>query len=58
MFPKDQAGFAIDDQFFLGSSGILVKPVTEKGKNDATVYLPEDQVSISIYICCMIEQIP
>ncbi|KAE9403333.1 alpha-glucosidase [Gymnopus androsaceus JB14] len=44
MFPKDTAGFAIDDQFFVGSSGILVKPVTEKEKKEATVYLPEDQV--------------
>ncbi|KAJ4471585.1 glycoside hydrolase family 31 protein [Lentinula aciculospora] len=44
MFPQDTAGFDIDDQFFVGSSGILVKPVTEKGKNEATIYLPEDQV--------------
>ncbi|KAJ3995742.1 glycoside hydrolase family 31 protein [Lentinula boryana] len=44
MFPQDTAGFNIDDQFFVGSSGILVKPVTEKEKTEATVYLPEDQV--------------
>ncbi|GLB37956.1 putative glycosyl hydrolase 31 family protein [Lyophyllum shimeji] len=44
MFPKDQGGFNIDDQYFIGSSGLLVKPVTEKGATQATVYLPEDQV--------------
>ena len=44
-FPKDEAGFSIDDQFFIGSSGLLVKPVTRKGATEETVYLPEDQVS-------------
>lgn len=45
VFPQDEAGFAIDDQYFVGSSGLLVKPVTEKGVTEATVYLPaEDNV--------------
>ncbi|KAF9066549.1 alpha-glucosidase [Rhodocollybia butyracea] len=44
MFPKDPVGFAIDDQFFIGSSGILVKPITEKEITETTVYLPDDQV--------------
>ncbi|KAF7798843.1 hypothetical protein EIP86_010069 [Pleurotus ostreatoroseus] len=44
VFPKDAAGFEIDDQFFVGGSGLLVKPVTEQGATEATVYLPEDQV--------------
>ncbi|ESK89413.1 glycoside hydrolase family 31 protein [Moniliophthora roreri MCA 2997] len=44
MFPKDKGGFEIDDQFFVGSSGLLVKPVTEKGATEASVYIPEDQV--------------
>ncbi|KAF5365000.1 hypothetical protein D9757_011430 [Collybiopsis confluens] len=44
VFPKDSTGFDIDDQFFIGSSGILVKPVTEKEQTEVTVYLPEDQV--------------
>ncbi|KAH9856749.1 alpha-glucosidase [Lenzites betulinus] len=43
-FPHDEAGFAIDDQFFIGSSGLLVKPVTRKSATEETVYLPEDQV--------------
>ncbi|KAG6865118.1 hypothetical protein C0991_005018 [Blastosporella zonata] len=43
-FPKDQGGFDIDDQYFIASSGLLVKPVTEKGATETTFYLPEDQV--------------
>lgn len=45
-FPHDEAGFAIDDQYFVGSSGLLVKPVTRKSATEETVYLPEDQVCI------------
>jgi len=44
MFPKDKAGFEIDDQYYIGSSGLLVKPVTEKDVREAKVYLAEDQV--------------
>ena len=44
MFPKDPKGFEIDDQYYIGNSGLLVKPVTTKGANEATVYLAEDQV--------------
>ncbi|KAJ7188943.1 glycoside hydrolase family 31 protein [Mycena filopes] len=44
VFPKDPKGFTIDDQYFIGSSGILVKPITTKGATETTVYLPEDEV--------------
>jgi alpha 1,3-glucosidase len=44
MFPKDEAGFSIDDQYYIGSSGLLVKPVTQKGAKEASIYLAEDQV--------------
>ncbi|RPD70847.1 alpha-glucosidase [Lentinus tigrinus ALCF2SS1-7] len=45
VFPHDENGFSLDDQFFIGSSGLLVKPVTQKGVTEETVYLPaEDQV--------------
>ena len=43
MFPKDKKGFDIDDQYYIGS-GLLVKPVTEEGATEASVYLAEDQV--------------
>jgi alpha 1,3-glucosidase len=45
VFPQEEAGFAIDDQFYIGSSGMLVKPVTAPGVNETKVYLAEDQVS-------------
>lgn len=50
MFPKDKAGFDIDDQYFIGSSGLLVKPITEKGATETTVHLAEDQVIIAIFL--------
>jgi len=45
MFPKDKTGFTIDDQYYIGSSGLLVKPVTGKDVTESKVYLAEDQVS-------------
>jgi alpha 1,3-glucosidase len=27
MFPKEPKGFAVDDQYFISTSGILVKPI-------------------------------
>ncbi|TRM68910.1 glycoside hydrolase family 31 protein [Schizophyllum amplum] len=45
MFPKDVNGFALDDQFFVGDSGLLVKPITTPETTEASVYLPaEDQI--------------
>jgi len=44
MFPKDKAGFNIDDQYYIGSSGLLVKPITAKDVRETTVRLAEDQV--------------
>ena len=44
MFPKDKTGFEMDEQYYIGSSGLLVKPVTAKGVRETKVYLAEDQV--------------
>jgi len=44
MFPQHEAGFSIDDQWFVGGSGLLVKPVTQQGVTEASIYLAEDQV--------------
>ena len=52
VFPKDKGGFDVDDQYFIGSSGLLVKPVTEKDAKEAVVYLPEDQVPLSTHSFC------
>ena len=46
MFPTDTKGFAIDDQYFVGDSGLLVKPVIKPGVTETTVYIPEDQVRL------------
>lgn len=43
MFPEDEAGFAIDDQFFLGNTGLLVKPVVKEGATEADVYVVDDE---------------
>ena len=51
MFPEDRDGFAIDDQFFVGNSGLLVRPVTSKGADSATVHFGDDQVRARV--CCV-----
>lgn len=44
MFPKDTQGFAIDNQYYIGSSGLLVRPVTSPGATEADVWLAEDEI--------------
>ncbi|KAI5296509.1 hypothetical protein KEM52_001142 [Ascosphaera acerosa] len=39
--PGDEAGFAIDDQFYLGSSGLLIKPITSEGATSTDIYLAD-----------------
>ena len=46
MFPQDKQGFSIDNQYYIGSSGLLVKPVTDPDVEKTEVYLPEAQVRI------------
>ncbi|KAK8096936.1 Glucosidase 2 subunit alpha [Apiospora kogelbergensis] len=41
--PGEESGFAVDDQFFVGSTGLLVKPIVEKDKFDTDVYIPDDE---------------
>jgi alpha 1,3-glucosidase len=41
--PDDERGFAIDDQFYIGSYGLLAKPVTKEGQNSVDVYIADDQ---------------
>ncbi|BGP48447.1 glucosidase II [Rhodotorula kratochvilovae] len=38
VFPQDAKGFGLEDQFYLGSSGLLVKPVTEEGATTQEPY--------------------
>ncbi|KAL1302933.1 hypothetical protein AAFC00_003254 [Neodothiora populina] len=41
--PGDEKGFSIDDQMYLGSSGLLVKPVTQEGATSVDIYLPDGE---------------
>ncbi|KIM31479.1 glycoside hydrolase family 31 protein [Serendipita vermifera MAFF 305830] len=43
VFPNDPKGFSLDEQYFIGNSGLLVKPVTAPGVTQTTVYLAEAQ---------------
>ncbi|KAF5022303.1 hypothetical protein F66182_5653 [Fusarium sp. NRRL 66182] len=42
--PSEEAGFTLDDQFFVGSTGLLVKPVTEQGQESTNIWIPDDEV--------------
>ena len=41
--PTDEAGFAIEDQMYLGDTGLLVKPVVAEGAESVDVYLADDE---------------
>jgi alpha 1,3-glucosidase len=42
-YPSDEAGFAIDDQFFVGGTGLLAKPVVTQNAESVDIYLPDDE---------------
>lgn len=42
--PTEEAGFAIDDQLFVGSTGLLAKPVVQQDKESADIWIPDDEV--------------
>lgn len=41
--PENEDVYAIDDQFFLGNSGLMVKPVTEQNARYVEVYIPDTE---------------
>lgn len=43
-YPSDEQGFAIDDQFFVGSTGLLAHPVVTEGAESVELYLPDDEL--------------
>lgn len=45
MFPQDEGGFANGDQYYVGDSGLLVKPVVVEGATKTDVYIADNQVS-------------
>ncbi|KAK2608392.1 glucosidase II [Conoideocrella luteorostrata] len=42
--PSEESGFAIDDQLFLGTTGLLAKPIVEKDKFSTDIWIPDDEV--------------
>ena len=40
MHPNDETAFGLDDQFYLGNTGLLAKPVTEEGSTSVNIHLP------------------
>lgn len=43
MHPEDERGFGIDDQFYLGSYGLLAKPATKEGQDGQEIYLADKE---------------
>ena len=43
VYPSDEAGFNIDDQLYLGSSGLLAKPVVSEVATTAEIYIADDE---------------
>lgn len=44
IFPEDEKGFKIDDQYYVGGEGLLFKPVVQEGAVTTEVYISDDQV--------------
>lgn len=43
VFPEDEQGFAIDDQLYLGSTGLLAKPVVQENTFSTDIYIADDE---------------
>lgn len=41
--PGDEKGFALDDQYYVGSTGLLSKPVTAEGQDKVDIYLADGE---------------
>ena len=41
--PSDEQGFTIDDQLYLGSTGLLAKPVVAEGAEQVDIYIADDE---------------
>ncbi|KAH7152059.1 family 31 glycoside hydrolase [Dactylonectria estremocensis] len=42
--PSEESGFAIEDQFFVGSTGLLAKPVVQQDKASVDIWIPDEEV--------------
>jgi alpha 1,3-glucosidase len=43
VFPGDEKGFALDDQFFVGATGLLAKPVVTEDADKVDIYIPDEE---------------
>jgi mannosyl-oligosaccharide alpha-1,3-glucosidase len=41
--PSDEKGFAIDDQLYIGSTGLLAKPVVTENGDKVDIYISDDE---------------
>lgn len=41
--PSDEKGFSLDDQFYIGSYGLLAKPVTSEGADSVDIYIADSE---------------
>lgn len=46
VFPGDEKGFKVDDQYYIGGEGLLFKPVVQEGAVTTEVYISDDQVGL------------
>jgi alpha 1,3-glucosidase len=44
-FPEDEYGFAMENQVYLGDTGMLVHPVVHQGAEMVEIYIAETEVS-------------
>ena len=42
-FPDDEEGFSMEDQVYLGETGILIHPVVQQGADTVEVYIAETE---------------
>ncbi|KAM0241498.1 hypothetical protein ACHAP5_007537 [Fusarium lateritium] len=42
--PSEEGSFSLDDQLFLGTTGLLHKPTVEKDAVSVDIYIPDDEV--------------
>lgn len=43
-YPADERGFTLDDQFFVGGTGLLAKPVVTENAESVDIYLPDNEL--------------
>jgi mannosyl-oligosaccharide alpha-1,3-glucosidase len=43
-FPDDEEGFKVENQVYLGDTGILIHPVVKQGADTVEVYIAESEV--------------